>query len=310
MRELRLPFTVVSLLLMLLSLLAACTPAAAAPTSTQAPPSTDTPLPPPPTTIAPTPTPTMRALPTQSYTADPEAQQYLEGVESILRHSARIYPDLTLGLGYVCPDRYVIAFLYEEPDARGGRTLHVDALPQDPDGTVHQGEHHIIWSIQREGLWWDRWNRIYMTDQSEPGHFRIQFLLEEPQGTGWEVGTAFGTCPGDDLQLTGLFLVENYLDFELIYTRYSEDAPYDFWLRDGDQLLHYHWRRWEETLLWTLDDAPGTLAGVQWSTDSPDIDGDGAPDLILYWNIDDDVVLYAYTAVEDGFELIGTVESE
>ncbi|MBN2557091.1 MAG: hypothetical protein JXA97_14260 [Anaerolineales bacterium] len=272
------------------------------PTNTALPPDSST-LPAPPATATPP-----LLLPTPSYTADPEALHYLQGVEGILRHSARVLPEFTLGLGDVCPDRYLIAFVYVEPDARGGRTLHVDALPQDSD-VVHEGEHYIIWSIQREGLWWDRWNRIYMTDRSEPGSYQLQFLLEEPQGTGWQVGTAFGSCPGDDLQLTGLFPVANPLDFNLLYTRFKEEAPFDFWLQDGEQLHHFQWERWEETLIWTLEETPGRLVSVEWSQDSPDIDGDGTPDLVIHWDANGEEAVSTFTAGESGFLPIEAIDT-
>ena len=261
-------------------------------------------------TNLPDPTPTVKWLPTPSYSADPEAQHYLEGVESILRHSAHVLPAFTLGLGDVCPDRYLIAFVYVEPDARGGQTLHVDALPRDPDGTVHEGEHDIIWSIQREGLWWDRWNHIYMTDHSEPGSYQLQFLLEEPQGSGWQVGTAFGTCPGDDLRLTGLFPITNYLDFHLLYTRLSDDDPYLFWLQDGERLFAYRWEPWEETLIFSSETTPGSLVDATWTDDTPDVNGDGIPDLILAWDTADGRSYTAYAISDDHITPLGAVEPD
>jgi len=305
----RQPCSLIAMVLLWL-LLCACSATPGPSEPTDALPPIETSAPPPPTEIPPSPTPTIKVLPTASYTSDPEAQHYLQGVEDILRHSARILPQHTLSLGDVCPDRYVIAFVYVEPDARGGITLHVDALPQEADGTVREGEHAIIWSIQREGLYWDRWNHIYMTDHSQPGSYQLQFLLEEPQGSGWQVGTAFGSCPGDDLRLTSLFAVHNYLDYDLIYTRYNEDAPYDFWLRDGDQLHLYRWEPWEATLLWTLEGAPGALSAVMWTEESPDVDGDGSPDLILSWQVDGEIVSHAYAEDDHGFTLVGLADGE
>jgi len=118
------------------------TPEPTAVPPTEPPPPSATPEPT--ATAEPTATPPPTSTPPPTPTPDPELVRYLRGVESILRHSARVVPEQALGLGHVCDERYIIAFPYLEPDRRGGMTFLVVALEREPDGPVREGEHKKI----------------------------------------------------------------------------------------------------------------------------------------------------------------------
>jgi hypothetical protein len=180
--------------------------------------------------------------------------------------------------------------------------LVVVSLKRNPDGTVQEGEHNKIWHIGDEGILnaegqsIDRWRQIALTDKSEEGLVRIQFLVQHPDGSPWYVGVASGLCLEDDLRMIGFFPVSHPQDYTLLFDRYNIDAPLDFWLQDGDQLRQYNWEPWTATLLWTLDDIPGRLTAVEWKENSPDLTGDGIPDLVIQWDVSGEIVRQVYTA--------------
>jgi hypothetical protein len=96
----------------------------------------------------------------------------------------------------------------------------------------------------------------------------------------------------------------------LLSTRYSAQAPLDFWLQDGDQLRRYHWEPWIDTLLWTLEETPGRLVAVEWAEDAPDLTGDGLPDLVIDWEVSGETVRWVYVADGDAFVPVGPADSE
>jgi hypothetical protein len=146
------------------------------------------------------------------------------------------------------------------------------------------------------------------------GLLTIQFLLQEPDGPGWQVGLASAPCPGDDLRMVGIFPVSHPDDYTLLFTRYDAQAPLDFWLQDGDQLRRYNWEPWTGTLLWTLEETPGRLVAVEWGEDSPDLTGDGIPDLVIHWDASGDAsgetVRWVYAADGPEFIPVGAADPE
>jgi hypothetical protein len=232
--------------------------------------------------------------------------RYLRGVESILRHSARVVPELALGLGHVCPERYIIAFPYREPDRRGGMNPTIVGLPRAEDGTVAEGQHKMIWHWGDAGLWPDRWQDIYLYDRSRDGLLRVEFLMKQQDATWW-IGLISGHCPGDDLVHAGVFPVSDPHDYVFKVTEYSAEGPFDFWIQDAGRLLRYRWEPWTATLLWTLEETPGTLVGVEWDEASPDLTDDGLPDLVVQWNASGELVRWLYAADGEEFVPVGPV---
>lgn len=283
------------------------TPEPTAVPPTEPPPPSATPEPT--ATAEPTATPPPTSTPPPPPTPDPEVARYLKGVESVLlQHSPRLVPERSLGVGHACDERYFIAFPYIPPDRRGGMSFMVAALEREPDGTVREGEHIRIWHLGDEGLYIDRWHRISLTDRSVKGLLTIQFLLEEPDGGAWQVGVASAPCPGDDLRMVGFFPLSHPEDYTLLFTRYDAQAPLDFWLQDGDQLRRYNWEPWTGTLLWTLEEIPGRLMAVEWGEDSPDLTGDGIPDLVIHWDVSGETVPWVYAADGPAFIPVGAAD--
>ncbi|NIS82869.1 MAG: hypothetical protein GTO14_22320 [Anaerolineales bacterium] len=245
----------------------------------------------------------------QTPTPDSELARYLMGVESKLRHSAKVIPEMALGLVDACDARFIIAFPYREPHRRGGLNLVIVGLPRERDGAVHSGEHEILWHWGDEGLFPEQWLEIYLFDISVDGTIRIQFLMREPDGA-WKTGVVSGDCPGDDLQLTGIFPLSNPDDFTLIVTRFSMKAPLDFWLQDGGQLRRYHWEPRTDILLWSTEEVPGKLIAVEWSEDSPDHSGDGMPDMILTWDVSGERIQWIYEADGLEFRFVGEIDAK
>jgi hypothetical protein len=221
-----------------------------------------------------------------------------------------VVPELALGLGHVCAERYIVAFPYVEPDRRGNMTFTVIALERDPDGTVHEGEHKKIYHLGDEGLYIDRWHQIKLIDRSIGNLIRFEYLLEDPDGTAWYVGASAGVCPGDEIAMIGFFPVENPDDYVLLMTQDKPEAPVDFWLQDGERLMRYNWKPWTATLLWSHGDVPGRLMDVQWGDQLPDQSGAGVPDLVLHWDVDGKTVPWGYSADGTGFVEIGPLQSD
>ena len=295
-----------NLALVLAVVLAGCAPAVApVPTATSRSASTSTSLAPTrtPTTV-PTFTPQLAAAPPPASTANPLLERYLVGVESLLRHSAKVLSGQAVGVDGACESRYIIAFPYLEPDRSGGMTLAVTALERAPDGTVLEGTHTKLWNIRDEGLYPFQWKRILLFDRSEPGQIQIEYLAQGLEDLAWYIGLTMGDCSGDQLRMTAWFPVSSP-SAVLLFTRYTPDAPLDLWLNDSGRLEYYRWEPWSGTLLWTLDPAPGKLLTAEWSQDSSDLNGDDIPDLVLTWEIDGATVRLGYSRSTDGFIPLG-----
>ncbi len=232
-------------------------------------------------------------------TIDAGVQPYLQDVEDILRHSAVVIKDRALGIPDACPDLYITAFPYSEPDRTGGQTLEITALTRRDDGSIIMGEHHYLWNLKGEGQDPERCKQIYIQDRSEPGLIRIIFQVQDPYDRSWRIGVASGFCPS--VELAGYFYLEHPDDFQLLITKYAEGEPDDFWLRDGSQLLRYHWEPWQETLLWTMEDVPGKITELSWSEGSQDLNQDGLPELEITWEIDGSQMTRFYSPVGNGF---------
>ena len=234
-------------------------------------------------------------------TQDNEVLPYLDNVEVVLRHSAVVISDRALGIPDACPALYLMAFPYSEPDRRGGMTIQVTSLEKNSDGSVIIGEHKKLWNLKAEGVDPERCKQIFIQNISEPGLIRISFQVQHPDDKSWRIGVSSGTCSEQDLWLAGYFHLNNPDDFQLIITQYDSDSAVDYWLRDGTQLLRYQWEPWQESLLWILDNIPGTINLIEWNENSPDFTGDGLPDLIIEWIISGAVSRSIYSPDGSGF---------
>ena len=116
----------------------------------------------------------------------------------------------------------------------------------------------------------------------------------------WYIGLVMGDCSVDQMRMTAWFPISSP-SAVLLFTRYKPDAPLDLWLDDAGRLELYHWEPWSGTLLWALHPAPGRLVAVDWNEDSPDLNGDGNPDLVITWNIDGRIEAQTYISSGDGF---------
>lgn len=277
-------------IVLILLALSACQPTAEAPQTLLPPQPSSTPLPPTPTDVSP-PLPTF----------DAGVQPYLENVEEILRHSAVVIQDRAVGMPDVCPNQYLMAFPYSEPDRRGGMTLAVTGLSRREDGSVIMGEHQYLWNLKGEGVDPERCKEVIIQDRSEPGFIQISFQVQDPNDRTWRIGVASGPCPGIDLWLAGYFYLENPADFQLLITTYDETSATDYWLRDGEQLLRYHWEPWREELLWTLEEVPGSIHDLSWNAGSEDADQDGVPDLVITWEIAGELLKQVFSPSGTGF---------
>jgi len=261
-------------------------------------------------TAAPLDSPTTAKISPLHPTLDANVQPYLDNVEEILRHSAVVIKDRAVGIPDACSDMYIMAFPYSEPDRRGGMTLAVTDLKRKEDGSVILKEHEYLWNLKGEGVEPERCKEIFIQDRSEPGLIRISFQVQHPDDSSWRIGVASGPCPGIDLWLAGYFYLENPDDFELLITQFEPDSPKDYWLRDGSQLHRYQWEPWQETLLWTLEDVPGSVKNVVWSENSEDYSGDGQQDLLITWEDGGELSSWIYTQNGSGFTSFGEFNSE
>lgn len=237
-------------------------------------------------------------------TLDAGVQPYLDNVEEILRHSAVVIADRAVGIPDACPSLYLMAFPYSEPDRRGGMTLAVTGLTRREDSSIIMGEHQYLWNLKGEGVDPERCKEVIIQDRSEPGYIRISFQVQDPDDRTWRIGVASGPCPGIDLWLAGYFYLQHPDDFQLLITQYDDDSETDYWLRDGDQLLHYHWEPWRESLLWTLDGVENNIHELSWNAGSEDIDQDGLPDLSITWENTGELETRYYRQTETGFILL------
>lgn len=237
-------------------------------------------------------------------TFDAAVQPYLVNVEEILRHSAVVIKERAVGIPDACPDMYIMAFPYSEPDQRGGMTIAVTDLKRKADGTIIPGEHEYLWNLKGEGADPERCKDIFIQNRSEPGLIRISFQVQDPDDRSWRIGVASGPCPGIDLWLAGYFYLRNPDDFDLLITQYDPRSPTDYWLRDGKQLHYYQWEPWQESLLWTLEEIPGDLHSVTWSQDTEDFTGDGKPDLLITWEVDSGLISQIYRREGSGFTFV------
>jgi len=260
--------------------------------------------------VAPTETPSPTDVSPPLPTLDAIVQPYLDNVEEILRHSAVVFTERAVGIPDACPDLYIMAFPYSEPDHRGGMTIAITDLKKKEDGSITLREHEYLWNLKEEGVEPERCKDIYIQDLSEPGLIRISFQVQHPDDRSWRIGVATGPCPGIDLWLAGYFYLENPDDFELQITQYDQDSPTDYWLRDGSQLHHYQWEPWQENLLWTLESVPGSLHDVVWSKDAEDFSGDGKSDLLITWQADGELISWIYSSEGTGFTPIREIENE
>lgn len=247
-------------------------------------------------------TPTEISPPTPTF--DAAVQPYLDDVEEILRHSAVVIQDRAVGMPDTCPTLYLMAFPYSEPDRRGGMTLAVTGLSRREDGSIIRGDHQNLWNLKGEGVDPERCKEVIIQDRSEPGFIRISFQVQDPDDRSWRIGVAAGPCPGIDLWLAGYFYLQHPDDFQLWITQYDNESKTDYWLRDGDQLLRYHWEPWQESLLWTLDGVPGTIQDLSWNEESPDANQDGVPDLSITWEISGGLATKTYSPSGTGFILL------
>ena len=264
--------------------------------------------PPPPTSVAAKPSatagPTATSLTPPLPTFDVGVQPYLENVEEILRHSAVVIKDRAVGIPDACASLYITAFPYSEPDRRGGMTLAVTGLKRRDDGSIIMGEHEYLWNLKGEGMAPERCKDVIIQDRSRPDWIQISFQVQDPYDLSWRIGVASGPCPGIDLWLAGYFFLYHPDDFQLWITQYGTDSPTDYWLRDGNQLLRYQWEPWQESLLWTLENIPGTIHELHWTDESLDVNQDGLPDLAITWNISGEMRTLYYSPFDTGFELI------
>ena len=236
-------------------------------------------------------------------TQDNDVLPYLDNVEEVLRHSAVVISDRAVGIPDACPTLYLMAFPYSEPDSRGGMTLQVTSLEKKSDGSVINGQHKKLWNLKAEGVDPERCKQIFIQNISEQGLIRISFQVQHPDDKSWRIGVSSGTCSEQDLWLAGYFHLKNPDDFQLIITQYNSDSAVDYWLRDGTQLLRYQWEPWQESLLWILDNIPGTINLIEWNENSPDLTGNGLPDLVIEWIINGSVNRSIYSPDGSGFNL-------
>jgi hypothetical protein len=229
-------------------------------------------------------------------------------VEDILRHSAVVVKDRAIGIPEACPDRYVLAFPYKEPDRRGGMTLEITSLIRQADGTIVEGEHTPLWNLKGEGMDPERCKRIIIEDRSEPGLIRVAFRVQDPDDSSWRIGVASGECPGEEVWLRAYFLLDHPEDHNLVITQFNDEAPVDYWLQDGDQLSYYQWKPWTEQLIWSLSPIPGKLIEVDWNENSQDYSGDGVPDLHITWDINGEPTRWIYAAEQGSFISFGPIE--
>jgi len=197
------------------------------------------------------------------------------------------------------PARNATSWLFlSRPLALTAATLWIafTSLSRREDGSIIEGEHELLWTFRHEGLEPFVFDRIEWIEHDLEWPLALRFL--GIFGGEWVIGIASGHCPGDDLRLVGLFKLDNPDDFVLEITRFDEDAPFDFWLQDGDRLSHYRWEPWEALHLSTLETAPGKMVEAIWDNNSPDLTGDGIPEIIIRWDVSGEVVERCY--VEDG----------
>ena len=253
--------------------------------------STETSTPPP--TVTPSLTNTPRPKPTK----DPEMVRYLDGAEVLLSHSSTILFDQTQSFADVCPERYIAAFTFQTSRTdRESLVVAIVSLPRREDGSVVEGEHELLWTWRQEGIEPYEMDRVDWIQRDEEWPLTLRTL--GIFGGEWVIGVTSGHCPGDDIRMVGLFTLENPQNYVLEITRFEEEAPFDYWLQDGDRLTHYRWDPWEALPLSTLETAPGKLIDVTWDSESPDLNGDGALDIIIRWDVSGEVVEQGY--MEDG----------
>jgi hypothetical protein len=223
--------------------------------------------------------------------------RYLDGVEALLSHSSKIIFGKAVSFADVCPERYIAAFTFQTSRTdRESLVVAIVGLPRREDGDVVEGEHELLWTWRQEGIEPFVMDRVEWIEQDAEWPLTLRtFGIFAGE---WVIGVTSGHCPGDDLHMVGLFTLENPEDFVLEITRFDEDAPFDYWLQDGNQLTHYRWEPWEALHISTLELAPGKLIDTTWDSESPDLNADGVPDIIVRWDISGEVVEISY--FEDG----------
>ncbi len=225
---------------------------------------------------------------------DPEIVDYLDGAETLLSHSSTIIFDQAQSFADVCPGWYITAFPF-----RTSRTDRISlviafvSLPRQTDGMVIEGAHKLLWTWRQEGIEPFELDKVEWLSRDEKWPLTLRFLVFF--AGKWLVGITSGTCPGDDIHLVGLFGLDHPENFSLEITRFSEGDPFDFWLQDGEQLTHYRWEPWDAISISSLNHTPGKLVGVTWTDASPDLNGNGVPDVSIQWKIDDEIVERFYS---------------
>ena len=255
--------------------------------------------------ITPTLNNTQKALetPTMTMQIDPEIVRYLDGAESLLSHSSTILYDQAQSFADVCPERYIAAFPF-----RTSRTDRISlviafvSLRRHSDGKIVEGEHKLLWTWRQEGIEPYEIDRVEWLMQDEKWPLTLRFLVIF--AGKWMVGITSGTCPGDDIQLVGLFELDHPEEFSLEITRFSDGAPFDFWLQDGDRLTHYHWESWKAIPISTLQPTPGQLVGVTWGDDSPDLNVDSIPEITIRWKVNGEFIELMYSEDTQGLHPI------
>jgi len=212
--------------------------------------------------------------------------------------------DQTQSFAEVCPERYIAAFTFQTSRTdRHSLVVALVGLPRDADGNVIEGKHELLWTWRQEGIEPFEMNKVEWIERDAewPLTLRILGIFAGE----WVVGVASGHCPGDDIHMVGLFKLENPDNFSLEITRFEEDAPFDYWLQDGDRLTHYRWEPWKALPISTLETVPGQLMDVIWDNSTPDLNNDGTPDIVIRWNVAGEVVERNY--IEEG-EVLTPIE--
>jgi hypothetical protein len=206
-----------------------------------------------------------------------------------------------------CPERYIIAFPYMNP--RHDYSVRVVGLPYDQAGNVTEGEYIKIWEWGDEGLGNFGLGGVTWLREVDEWPLMLYFLIQHFDGY-YMTGAAYSHCPGDEMHLVGLFNIPDPDDFSMKITRFDDGALFDFWLQEGNQLRRLQYDSYEAIELWILEDVPGRLLEVEWSTSSPDRTDDGVPDLVITWDISGEVTQWLYANEGQGFRPVGELDSE
>jgi hypothetical protein len=265
---------------------------------------------PPSATLEPTSRATQEILftPTYRYTPDAEMETYLEGAEDLsLTHGIIFQFSPSASFADACPGYYMAVAPYRT--TRGVFSFSLFRAPQSDSGEVENGQLEYLWNWLWEGIFPHEYGLIRRLDVIPGWPLMLQWVAKWPNA-GWQTGMAYGECPGDDFAMIGLFDIQGPDDFELRVTRYDDQAPFDFWLQEGETLTQYHYTSFEVEPLWSLEETPGRLVEVYWDETSPDFNEDGQPDLVIEFSIEGEDTPMGYLAQDGAFVEYGPVKAE